>query len=361
MLERSQIKNLTVFQEADLRFSSSLNVVIGENGTGKSHLLKTIYSVIAASEEQGRRYGKEPLTKSVMQKAYADKLVHVLRPETLGRLARRRQGRERCELRFDFDDPALNCELSFSTNSKSEVNIEQLPAQWQEKAPVFLPTRELMTLYPGFVPLYESHYLEFEETYRDACLLLGRPTLKGPREKKAARLLAPLEEAIGGKVVLDKNGRFYLKIPGQGNMEMPLVAEGLRKLAMVLRLIATGSLLDKGVLLWDEPETNLNPRLIRLVAHAILELCCEGIQVFVATHSLFLLREFELLLKKDFSRLRARYFALRPVKAEDDKAGVDKVRVDVEQGDRVEDLETLVLLDEELQQSDCYIETEGQL
>ncbi|BCX80578.1 hypothetical protein MIT9_P0152 [Methylomarinovum caldicuralii] len=283
--------------------------------------------------------------------AYADKLVHVLRPETLGRLSRRRQGRERCELRFDFDDPALNCELSFSTNSKSEVNIEQLPAQWQKKAPVFLPTRELMTLYPGFVPLYESHYLEFEETYRDTCLLLGRPTLKGPREKRAARLLVPLEEAIGGKVVLDKNGRFYLKIPGQGNMEMPLVAEGLRKLAMLIRLIATGSLLDKGVLFWDEPETTLNPRLIRLVARAILELCREGIQVFVATHSLFLLREFEVLSKeKHFSRLRSRYFALTP-----GEAGVD-----VEQGDAVEELETLVLLDEELQQSDRYMEMEGQ-
>ena len=31
-------------------------------------------------------------------------------------------------------------------------------------------------------------------------------------------------------------------------MEIPLVAEGLRKLAMLARLIITGSLLDKGYL-----------------------------------------------------------------------------------------------------------------
>jgi hypothetical protein len=44
------------------------------------------------------------------------------------------------------------------------------------------------------------------------------------------------------------------KVVGSGTMEMPLVAEGLRKLAMVARLISTGTLLDKGYLFWDKPE-----------------------------------------------------------------------------------------------------------
>ncbi len=39
-------------------------------------------------------------------------------------------------------------------------------------------------------------------------------------------------------------------------MEMHLVAEGLRKLAMIARLIANGSLVDKVSLFWDEPEAN---------------------------------------------------------------------------------------------------------
>jgi len=350
MLKRYKIKNLTAFQAADLRFSPNLNVIIGENGTGKSHLLKTIYSVIAVSAEQGRRYKGEAPTKTVLQKAFADKFIHVLRPESLGRLARRKQGKERCELVFEFDDRELDCTMAFSTGSKTEVQVEKVPSDWHRKSPVFLPTRELMTLYPGFVSLYESRYLEFEETYRDTCLLLGEPTLKGAREKKAAKLLSPMEEAIGGKVVLDKNGRFYVQIPGQGRMEMPLVAEGLRKLAMVIRLVSTGSLLDKGYLFWDEPESNLNPRLIRLIARAIMELCQHGIQVFVATHSLFLLREFEILsMERNFSRLQSRYFAL--------VAGDNGV--DVEQGSAVEDLETIVLLDEELHQSDRYMDMES--
>ena len=154
---------------------------------------------------------------------------------------------------------------------------------------------------------------------------------------------------MGGKVVLETNGRFYLSLPGQGKMEMPLVAEGLRKLAMVARLIGTGSLLDKGYLFWDEPESNLNPKLLRLVARIILHLCQSGIQVFIASHSLFLLRELEVLsADKEFAKVPQRYFAL---------SNTDS-GVDVEQGDSVVDLKTLVLLDEELAQSDRYISLE---
>lgn len=346
MIKQMTIKNLTVFPQADLTFSTGLNVIIGENGCGKSHLLKSAYSAMAASFEEGRKPTSSAPSKSVLQKAYAEKLFNVLRPEALGRLARRKQGRERCEMTFAFEDKKLNVSFGFATASKSEVQVAKLAEAWQPKAPVFLPTRELLTLYPGFVSIYDNHYLEFDETYRDACLLLGAPALKGPREKKAATLLKPLEEAMGGKVILDNNGRFYLSLPGQGKMEMTLVAEGLRKLAMLARLIGTGSLLDKGYLFWDEPETNLNPKLIRLIARVIMQLCKDGIQVFIATHSLFLLRELEVLAsEKEFSKVPQRYFAL--AKAE---SGVN-----VEQGDAVEDLQTLVVLDEELEQSERYL------
>lgn len=348
MLKRMSISNLTVFSEVNLAFTDGLNVIIGENGSGKSHLLKSAYALIAASAEEGRKpqaQATEP-TKTVLQKLFAEKLIHVLRPESLGRLARRRQGRERCDLALDFGDARLNTRLDFATSSKSEVQVNGVPTSWQPKAPVFLPTRELLTIYPGFVSIYENHYLEFDETYRDACLLLGAPALKGPREKQAAALLKPLEEAMGGKVVLDTNGRFYLSLPGQGKMEMSLVAEGFRKLAMVARLISTGSLLDKGYLFWDEPEANLNPRLVKLIAQVILHLCQNGIQVFIATHSLFLLRELEILShEKAYKSIPQRFFALIP--------GDDGVKV--EQGNAVEDLRSLVILDEELAQSDRFM------
>ena len=125
------------------------------------------------------------------------------------------------------------------------------------------------------------------------------------------------------------------------------VAEGHRKLAMLARLTATGSLLGSGYLFWNEPEANLNPRLIKSVALAILGLARDGVQVFVATHSLFLLQELEILSKTDdFGDVDQRDFALA--------IATDGVRV--QRGDLADELQTLILLDESLQQSDrCLV------
>lgn len=350
MLKELHLRNFTAFSKADLQFSRGLNVILGENGSGKSNLLKVAYAAIAVSAEEGRKPNAGEPTKSFLQKSYADKLTTVFRPESLGRLARRVHGRSRAEVALVFKRPEFDLAFNFASASKSEVIIERLPSAWHDKFPIFLPTRELLTIYPGFVSLYENHYLEFEETYRDACILLGAPALRGPRMQGIAELLKPIEEVMGGSVVLDNNGRFYLNIPGQGKMEMNLVAEGLRKLAMVARLIATGTLQHKGYLFWDEPETNLNPKLIKLVARVILNLAARGIQIFVATHSLFLLRELVIGIESRQTRVRfpVRYFGL--ASSEDG--------VNVEQGDSADDIHTLVLLDEELRQSDRYMELE---
>ena len=350
MLKTLEVKNFTAFSKAQLDFAEGLNVIIGENGTGKTHLLKLPYAVMAVSAEEGRkRNGRQP-TKAFLQARLAEKLINVFRPEDrLGRLARRHKGRSRCEVDLRFSESGTSLAFNFASQNKSEVVIDRGPSAWCDTAPVFLPTRELLTIYPGFVPLYETYHLEFDETWRDTCLLLGSPTVKGAHERKANRLKNHLEEQIGGRIVLERKDRFYLRPLGAGpysDMEIALVAEGWRKLAMLARLIATGALPNKACLFWDEPESNLNPKLIREVAKAILTICRAGGQVIVATHSLFLLREFEVLLKREFEGVEHRYFAL----CHDGKG------VEVSQAGQVDDVDPLLLLDEELEQSDRFVE-----
>ena len=49
MIERLELKNLTVFTGMTLDFSPRINVIIGENGTGKTHLLKAAYGLCAGA------------------------------------------------------------------------------------------------------------------------------------------------------------------------------------------------------------------------------------------------------------------------------------------------------------------------
>jgi len=348
MLKSLKIENLTVFPKAHFKFGKNLNVIIGENGSGKSHILKAAYCAIAVSAKGAKDSASDEPTKGFLAITLADKLRSVFKPDELGRLARRRQGHATCDLKYEFSPSSLDLEFSFKTSSKTEVIVAQVPTDWAKKRPVFLPTRELLTISPGFVSLYETTHLPFEETWRDTCILLGAPLARGPRESKIKTLLEPLEEAMGGTVELDESGRFYLKV-ASGRMEMHLVAEGLRKLAMIARLIATGSLLDKGYLFWDEPESNLNPKIIKTVAKTILQVAASGIQVFIATHSLFLLRELHILQKREFCDLDTRCFGLH--------IAADGA-VSVEQGPTMDDVGSIAALDEDLQQSERYIDTE---
>ncbi|WP_454695011.1 AAA family ATPase [Achromobacter aegrifaciens] len=344
MIKTASFQSLTTVPNGQWTFASGLNVIVGENGLGKSHVLKVLYSMLKV--QAGRQ---EDLTKTHLEKAYAEKLVRVLRPESLGRLVKRKQGRDRCEIKLAMKQSKQSSAIGFATNAKSQVDVSQVPEAVLVQSPVYFPTRELVTLCPWFLNLYDNYHLEFEETWRDTVSLLGAPSVKGPREARAAQLLQPLEEALGGKVEMDSaNGRFYLRIAGEGRMEMPLVAEGLRKFAMLARLIGTGVLLDKGYLFWDEPETNLNPKLIKVLAQSIVHLASQGLQVFIATHSLFLLRELEILLgtRPQGAEVAARYFGLV----------VEGDAVVVNQADDVNGIGAIALLEENLAQSDRYMD-----
>jgi predicted ATPase len=349
MLKRLNLKNFTVFHEADFRFSKALNVMVGENGTGKTHVLKAAYSSIAAVFEESRKANPQPPTKSMLQSKIADKLENVFRPEYLGRLARRKRGRERCEVELEFAQSAHNLSFAFASNSKREVSVTDAPSAWIAIPPAYLPTRELLSIYPNFVTFYEGHYLDFDETWRDTCVLLGHPLQKGPREAHIKKLLEPLEYAMNGQVELDRNGRFYLRT-AEERLEIPLVAEGQRKLAMLARLIATGALLEQGYLFWDEPEANLNPVLIRQIAKSIVAISRTGVQVFIATHSLFLLRELEIQTSSAGEAIEGRYFGLQKT---------EEGSVRVLQSANVAEIGDIAALEEELSQSDRFVEMQG--
>lgn len=160
------------------------------------------------------------------------------------------------------------------------------------------------------------------------------------------QLIEALEDLMEGRI-RQEGGRFYL-FPykaGTGKVEIPLVAEGLRKLAMLAYLLINGSLKGRGTLFWDEPETNLNPKLMVRLAQALVELAEQGFQVVLATHSLFMLREIELVQRQRKARVPVRFIGL----AMNGESAI------VEQSKDIAGIQTLVLLDEELHQSDRYL------
>lgn len=344
MIEKVKVKHFTVISDETIQFAEGLNVVIGENGVGKSHILKLVYTLVSVLH-QAKIEAITP-NKQMLQKMIAEKLLNIFRPDSLGRLVRRGMGRQRCEIEIFFTNSRNNLSFNFSSASKTDVNITKIPSTFLEDAPIFFPTREVLSIFPGFADLYRNRHMEFDETYYDLCLALEAKPLRGPRFNDIKPLLEPLETITGGSIRVD-NGRFYLAMPGKGNMEISLVAEGVRKIAMLAYLITNGSLKDKGTLFWDEPETNLNPKLIKQVATSLMALAQSQIQVFIASHSLFLLRELEIISTIDENnRISQRYILL----------SVTDDTIQLSQSDNIEEVEPIVSLDEALEQSDRYLD-----
>ncbi|WP_307683368.1 AAA family ATPase [Trueperella bonasi] len=196
--------------------------------------------------------------------------------------------------------------------------------------------------------MFDAYETGFEETWRDTTELLWRPALRGPREIKATDFLEPVLQLLHG-TVFESGGRFYLRQPGIGNLESTLLAEGQRKLAMIARLVSNGVLLEGGYLFWDEPEANLNPKSLRVVAKVILQLAENGAQIFVSTHSMYLLRELQMG-ADDFPQVTPAFIGLvREEDADGDSAVVAELRSDLDE------LSYIASLEAELEHADRYL------
>jgi predicted ATPase len=285
MLEKIKFEKFTAFESLEIPFSTGINIFIGANGTGKTHILKAIYATC-------------DITKT--QKSLAEKTNSVFLPSGghMGHLVKRARGNlsgyfEVTRRTTDKQKP-LTLRLSLTNHHKESTTLSGAYKQWLEHSleSVYIPVKDMMANAPGFRSLYNLRHIHFEEVYADIIDRAFLGSLRGTTDTQRKKLLAILQQAMDGKII-SKNEEFFLKNK-QGELEFTLLAEGIRKLGLLWVLIQNGTLSNGTVLCWDEPETNLNPKLIRTVIEVLLELQRLGVQIFLTTHDYVVLKEFDL-------------------------------------------------------------------
>jgi energy-coupling factor transporter ATP-binding protein EcfA2 len=332
------LKNFSVVRSGTFSFSPQINVFLGRNGAGKSHVMKLLYSVLRSHREARLTASDADPTP-----ALKNKLAGVFRPDdgAVGRLVSRGAGRNKATVEVGATEGSKSYSFDFTVSTLGRVAMRTNTLPRLEPS-VFLPSREALAMYEGFVQAYEEKELSFDETYRDLCVQLGGAQLRGPRLDAVRRLAVPLEEVLGGAIRLN-GGRFYRSAPG-GNLEAHLLSEGLRKIGALTHLVLNGSLIKNGFLFWDEPEANLNPRLVSVIAKTLRRLAGFGIQVFVATHDFLLVNElamadeFQRELKDGAPAVDVRFIGLN--------LSEDLSHVQVQTADRLRDLQRNDILDE---------------
>lgn len=305
-VKKLTLNNFMLFENAEIDWAKNINVICGENSTGKTTLLKVMYSVLKPLSKGN----KEAVNKEMEEQLFVNKLQGVFRPDgmKIGRLVSRKQGSNRTDFEVLLDkDQKIS--IGFGNRQENHADIKVIISKLSAKYDaIYIPTKEMISTTEHFASLYEDYHIDFEEMYYDLAKLLDRPLSKGPNTNEQNEVLRSFEEIMKGQIV-QRDRKFYLKVRGEGEFEMGLLSDGYRKLAMIVYLILSGSMNKNTILFWDEPETNMNPRMIRPIVQALVALAQMGVQIFVTTHDYFVQQEFNML--TTYSELNSKHLDIR--------------------------------------------------
>lgn len=274
---------------------AKINVIVGENDTGKSHLIKLMYALARGVEDFTARLGSD---KPTWAKAFAEKLVWTFEPEggKLGQLVRR-SGQQvtglsalafLCNEEYPF---SLSPDASAEPTDFGEVSSEIRPQP--NLHALFLPPKEVLTSRNAITLVRERRMFGFDDTYVDLVRALSLEPMQGRLPDELQKILDDLDRLLQGRIVTEQ-GRFFF-VRDAEKFGMSQTAEGIKKVGIIARLIQSGELRRNTILFLDEPEVNLHPKAARALVRMLFSLSRVGVQIFAATHSYFILKELEIL------------------------------------------------------------------
>ena len=331
MISQIQLKNFAAFKELKLDLSPKINVVIGENSCGKTQLLKAAYALNATQSMAGQSDG---VSKSEISNYLTTRLLGLFKPETekVGALFHNQAAPKSLASfsTFDSGGAEFGCEIASSRSNRAEV--VGINGSVTAKG-LFIPTREVLSLLPAIAKQQISDTVLrslFDDSVVDLCRHLLRNSEANIQEAinempRLGTLLPVLIASMGGRYDIQgdiqqfihggyieksrstsksKQAEIYsdgalLKFsPSKTKpLSTSMTAEGYRKIGVLQRLLENGELnvVDYSPLFWDEPESNLNPKLMKMLVACLLELSRNGKQVILASHDYVLLKWFDLL------------------------------------------------------------------
>jgi predicted ATP-dependent endonuclease of OLD family len=231
-IKNLSLQNFTAFEQAKFNFCDGINVLIGTNGMGKTHAMKAIYAVLNT-------------TKSKISNL---------------------------ESLFNIHNSNILIRNNNGVNTTSIVDLSSNSMQ--------------------------EFYIRFHDSENQNDILNAEINISD--YESVEPILKNLQEIITDSksqeqdVVVKESEHFYFNLNGN-KLDVNLVADGYRKLGTLFYLLRNGSLTTNSILFWDEPETNLNPKLIAKVAKVLQALADSGMQIFIATHDYLLSHELSLL------------------------------------------------------------------
>ena len=295
MISELHFQNIAIFEDFEWNGLGSVNLVIGENDTGKSHLLKLLYAVTRSLQEHQRRQRSDaPRWSEVL----SQKLRWVFQPPdfSIGELVRKGERKLRVNCRV-CGEPVF---FAFGEKTTKQINDASVaPKPGQEIRTLFFPPKEVLTPRKAIITLREQQEVAgFGDTYYDLAKALGHATTRGRIQANLDAVLNRLEDLFEGTIEQEDDEFVFKRGQGPKKFSMSQTAEGVKKIGLIAHLIRNRNIKSGSVLFFDEPAAHLHPQAAIAFVEMLYEMSKAGIQLFVATHSYLVLKQFELLARE---------------------------------------------------------------
>lgn len=285
------IKNFGPLVDIDCNLGK-LNLLIGHNGSGKTFFLKALYTALKTVEQYGR--GKETRTANELLE---EALYWTFQVGSLSNLVRK--GGDFLE--FSMKAGSDKC-FSYSFGATTTKQIKTLDNTFPPTNvnSIFIPAKEIVSLQDVILRLFdEDRAFGFDKTYVDLSRALGK-TLKGRNYKFFSEARKQLKEAVGGRIEYD-NGKdsWVFRDKDKRIFNINATSEGIKRLGILDSLLGNHYLSQDSVVIIDEAEANLHPEMIHRFMDILVMLAQSGLQIFISTHSYFVIKNLYILAQQN--------------------------------------------------------------
>lgn len=285
MISQIKLNNFGPLSGINWSALGSINLVIGGNGSGKTFLLKAIYSSLRTLEDYKRGHEHRSVSEIL-----ADRLYWTFQAEKIGDLVSKGADAPLSST-LSIDRQVFS--YSFGKDTSRQISNLDNTVPPRASNSVFLPAKEVLSLHQIILKSREQDKaFGFDDTYFDLAKALRISTSRGRNYKEFAQSRKQLESILGGVIEYDEaSGRWLFANTKRQKFPIGVTAEGIKKIAILDTLLGNRYLDTNSVVLIDEPESALHPTAISQLLDIVAMLAERGIQFFMASHSYFVVKK----------------------------------------------------------------------
>lgn len=191
----------------------------------------------------------------------SEKLRWTFQVDKLGDIVSK-NGEDALGFHMQLDNGKLD--YQFSKSAASKIGTIEDPITGKEGNSIFVPAKEVLSLFSIILKSREiDKVFGFDDTYYDLAKALRISPSRGKNYTVFADARKVVSDVIDGKVDYDENsGKWSYKNKANQKFAVGAVSEGVKKIAIMDRLLSNGYLNTNSIIFIDEIESALHPKAV---------------------------------------------------------------------------------------------------